>query len=219
MRGLTLVQIVVVIVILGFLAALVLPLLAYARESARRQQCRQQIRSLVTALYLYSDSPSNGGFFPTDAPTTADPFAASGGAASLGMLYRQFVSDPRIFSCPSSPVAVERRQMSVIRSWPADGSAPGPLDKMKPVQMSYAYDPGHGSSTHSYVVLIGDKAGANGNSDNHGRGKGQCVVFGTTAEFRSSVQSPLDDKGTRVDPDIFARNTELPRDEDSVLRP
>lgn len=214
MRGVTLVQIVVVIVILGFLAALLLPLLAYARESARRTQCSRQIRSMMTALYLYSDSPSNGGHFPTDAPTTDDPFAASGGAASLGLLYRQYISDPRIFICPSDPVLRPFQSVSRIRALSERNA-----EKFKPEQISYAYDPGHGQNSGAFVVIMGDKKGTGETSDNHGRGKGQCVVFGTTAEFRSSVQSPLDEKSTRSDPNIFARNEELPRDEDSVLRP
>jgi len=213
MRGMTLLQIVVVIVIIGFLAALVLPMLAYARESSRRTQCSSYIRSMMSALYLYADSPSNGGHFPTDAPTTDDPFAASGGAASLGLLYRQYISDPRIFVCPSDPVPRPFQSLSRINSL-SDRNA----EKFRPEHISYAYDPGHGQKSGAFVVIMGDKKGSGENSDNHGRGKGQCVVFGTTAEFRSSVQSPLDEKGARSDPNIFARNVELPRDEDSVLR-
>lgn len=215
MRGLTLVQIIVVLVILAFLAAVVLPTLAFARESARRTQCCKQIRSLMSAMYMYSDSPSNNGFLPTDSSTT-DPYAASNGAASLGLLYRQYVNDPRIFFCPSDPVIRWNRSLGQAPGW--NGSSENGW-RMKPEQISYAYDPGHhANTTAASVVIMGDKAGSSGNSDNHGRGKGQCVVFGTTSEFRDSVRSPLDEKGTRFDPDIFARNAELPRDDDSFIR-
>lgn len=215
-RGLTLLEIIVVVAILAFFAALVLPLLPTRKVPARRTQCASNIRQMIVAMYLYADAPSNGGFFPTDAPTTNDPFGASSGAACMGMLYRQYVSDPRIFSCPGNPVPPEPK-LSTIQPWPTDGKSLRP-PTLRPAQTSYAYDPGHGVHTTAFVVLVADKMGTSGNSDHHGPVAGQNVGFGTTVEFRETVQNPLDEKGTRRDPNIFARNAELPRDEDSVLR-
>ncbi|HQU13481.1 MAG TPA: prepilin-type N-terminal cleavage/methylation domain-containing protein, partial [Thermodesulfobacteriota bacterium] len=51
--GFTLIEIMVVIVILGLLAALVVPRLIGRTEEAKKTQARVQIRNIETALKLY----------------------------------------------------------------------------------------------------------------------------------------------------------------------
>lgn len=222
-RGLTLLEIIVVIVMVALFAALLLPLLPTRKIHARRTQCASNIRQMVIAMYLYSDVPGNGGYFPTDAPTTNDPFAASSGAACMGMLYRQFVIDRSIFSCPGNPIPPEAK-LSTIQPWPTDGKVPR-LFTLRPEQTSYAYDPGHGSETSAIVVIVADKQGGNGNSDNHGPAAGQNVGFGTSVEFRETVKNPLGEG--RMDNDIYTLGDTTPgtngikvsRDEESYIRP
>lgn len=132
----------------------------------------------------------------------------------MGMLYRQFVSDPRIYSCPFAPITTIPK-LKTIKSWPESGPI---LPNLSPQQTSYAYDPGHSEKTGAFIVILADKADARGNSDNHGMNLGQNVGYGISVEFRETVQNPLDERSTRRDPNIIARNAELPRDEDSVLR-
>lgn len=60
-RGFTLLEVIVVIVILGLLAALVVPKLIGRTEEAKRTQARIQIKSLEQALQLFK---LDNGFYP-----------------------------------------------------------------------------------------------------------------------------------------------------------
>ena len=71
--GITLVETVVVIAILGVLIALLLPAIQYARESARRTQCRGFLKQLGLAMHNYHDKHNS---FPPGiiAPGVGEPF-------------------------------------------------------------------------------------------------------------------------------------------------
>lgn len=59
--GFTLVELLVVIAIIGILVALLLPAVQAAREAARRTQCQNQLKQLLTGIHLFNDSK---GAFP-----------------------------------------------------------------------------------------------------------------------------------------------------------
>lgn len=54
--GVTLVELIVVIAVLGLLAALLLPAVQYARESSRRLECSSRLRQLGLAFHTYHDT-------------------------------------------------------------------------------------------------------------------------------------------------------------------
>lgn len=51
-RGLTLLEVIMLIVIIGVVVVLVLPTLGRARINSRQTQCASNIRQILTAMYL-----------------------------------------------------------------------------------------------------------------------------------------------------------------------
>src|SRR5512146_1095696 len=52
-RGFTLIELLVVIAIIGILAAMLFPVFARARESARKTQCLANVKNIALAVQMY----------------------------------------------------------------------------------------------------------------------------------------------------------------------
>jgi len=99
----TLIELLVVIAIIALLAALLLPALSRARDTARRTLCVSNLREVNLAIHLYADDSSDA------LPVLPDPNPYPNG---VGAFYKQLVKgylglsgaaspDENVFICPS----------------------------------------------------------------------------------------------------------------------
>ena len=153
-RGFTLIELLVVIAIIAILAAILFPVFARARESARQTSCLSNVRQLTTATLMYAQDYDET--FPpcyVKEPTTVQ---YPEGTHSENRLYYMFiypyVQNIDIFNCPSA---------APYERW--DGSYDGriPYGINRRIAPSHSAGASLGEITHpAETVCIGDAYGS-----------------------------------------------------------
>lgn len=130
-RAFTLVELMTVAAIIGILAAIMLPALAAATESARRKACVVNLKQLGLALNMYASENANK-YPPTDDEHLVLMFEGS-------LLYPEYVSDAMLLACPSDPEYRAATNFRLRDTHPLDGTPRGRVHPDCITSMSYVY--------------------------------------------------------------------------------
>src|ERR671918_637651 len=90
-RGFTLIELLVVIAIIAILAAILFPVFAKARESARKSACQNNLKQIGTGLQMYANDYDEKYMIYNQLPH-----------AHWGYVVQPYIKNYGVFRCPSN---------------------------------------------------------------------------------------------------------------------